>query len=278
MRERELMLRGAKVAMAIALLAGCFGSAQAQSSSKKRLEAFAKLPDWSGIWELDAFVGQYDGQQFSKEGQQKLKEYAAELRPSFTPEYQAKYEEIRKKIQAAIDADPNHTPVTHPPLCGSPPFPATSSPGMYEWLLTPEEATFVSTVGAIRHIYTDGRPHPPKDELWPTPMGDSVGHWEGDTLVVDTIATKQRIYMGELTGFFMPMSDKLHYTERIHMLDHNHMQIEETVEDPVALTKPIHVTITHTRVTDFNRMVDEADCEQNERDPVVNGRFDTVVH
>ncbi len=267
-----------RAAILVPLLAVSLSTASAQTSSKKRVEEFAKLPDWSGIWELDAFVGQADGQQFSAEGQRKLKEYAAAMRPSFTPEYQAKYDEIRKKVQAAVAADPSHPPATHQPLCGAPPFPATSSPGMFEWLVTPEETTFVSTVGAVRHIYTDGRSHPPPDELWPTLMGDSIGRWEGDTLVVDTIGTRKQLYSGELSGFFYPMSDQLHFTERIRMVNHNEMRIEYTVEDPAALTKPIHATITHTRVTDFNRMIEETDCEQNERDPIVNGRFQTVVH
>lgn len=265
-------------AILVALLTISLCSARAQKSSKKRVEEFAKLPDWSGIWELDAFVGQSDGQQFSAEGQRELKAYAAALRPSFTPEYQAKYDEIRKKAEAEIAADPDHPPATHQPLCVAPPFPATTSPGMFEWLITPEETTFVSTVGAVRHIYTDGRSHPPKDELWPTLMGDSIGHWEGDTLVIDTISTKPRLYMGELTGYFVPMSNQLHFIERVHMVNHNEMQIDYTAEDPVALTKPIHATITHVRVTDFNRMVEETDCEENERDPIVNGRFTTVTH
>jgi hypothetical protein len=264
-------------AIAVTLVAGCLVPAAGQTSSQERIKAFAKLPDWSGIWELDAFVGQADGQQFSAEGQRRLKEYAAALRPSFTPEYQAKYDEIRKKVEAAIAADPDHPPVTHEPLCAAPPFPAISTPGMYQWRVTPEETTFISTVGAVRHIYTDGRSHPPKDELWPTLMGDSIGHWEGDTLVVDTIGTRKRLYTGELSGFFVPASDQLHFTERIRMVNHDQMQIDYTVEDPVALTKPIHVVIVHARVTDFNRMIEETDCEQNERDPVVNGRFTTVV-
>jgi hypothetical protein len=108
-------------------------------------------------------------------------------------------------------------------------------------------------------------------------MGDSVGHWEGDTLVVDTISTRKRLYMGELSGFFVPTSDQLHFTERIRMVSHDQMQIDYTVEDPVALTEPIRATIVQVRVTDFSRMVEETDCEQNERDPVVNGRFKTVV-
>jgi len=274
----RIVMRPATSAILVALLFSSFCPVRAQTLSKKRVEAFAKLPDWSGIWELDAFVGQADGQQFSAEGQRKLKEYAAAGRPSFTPEYQAKYDEIRKKIQEAVAADPAHPPATHQPLCEAPPFPATASPGMFEWRVTPEETTFISTVGAVRHIYTDGRSHPPSDELWPTLMGDSIGHWEGDALVVDTIATRRRLYTGELSGFFIPMSDQLHFTERIRMVNRDQMQIDYTVEDPIALTKPIHTTITHTRVTDFNRMVEETDCEQNERDPIVDGRFKTVVH
>jgi hypothetical protein len=273
----RMAVRRVLPAIAIALIAPCLFLTRAQSSSKGRVEAFAKLPDWSGIWELDAFVGQADGQQFSAEGQRRLKYYADALRPSFTPDYQAKYDGIRKKVEAAIAADPAHPPVTHQPLCDPPPFPAILTPGMFEWRVTPEETTFISTVGAVRHIYTDGRSHPPKDELWPTLMGDSIGHWEGDTLVVDTISTKRRLYMSELSGFFVQTSDQLHFIERIRMVNHDQMQIDYTVEDPIALTKPIHATILHVRVTDFDRMIEETDCEENERDPVVDGRFTTVV-
>jgi hypothetical protein len=265
--------------IALFVLFGCLSFTSAQNlNSKARVAAFAKLPDWSGMWEPDTFVGQADGQQFSEEALRKMKERAQAMRPSFTPEYQAKYEQIKKPIEAAIAADPAHPPATHHPLCGAPPFPATFTPGMFEWRVTPEETTFISTVGAVRHIYTDGRSHPPQDEMWPTLMGDSIGHWEGETLVVDTIGTRPRLYMGELTGFFVPMSDQLHFTERIRIVNHDSMQIEYTVEDPLALTKPIHVVFTYVRVTDFNRMLEEADCEENERDPVVNGRFTTVTH
>jgi|SRR6516162_8093988 len=263
--------------MAIALTAGSWWLALPQTSSQQRIAAFAKLPDWSGIWELDAFVGQADGQQYSQEGQRKAKQYAEALRPSFTPAYQAKYEQIKKAIETAVAADPAHPPVTHQPLCIAPPFPATASPGLFEWRVTPEETTFISTVGAVRHIYTDGRSHPPKDELWPTLMGDSIGHWQGDTLVVDTVATKPRIYLQELTGFFMPMSDQLHFGERIRMASHDEMQIDYTVEDPLALSKPMHVTFTYARVIDFTRMIEETDCEENDRDPVIEGRFKTLV-
>ena len=60
------------------------------------------------------------------------------------------------------------------------------SPLMFEILPTPKETALIFSSREIRHVYTDGREHPGKEDLWPTPWGDSIGHWEGDTLVIDT--------------------------------------------------------------------------------------------
>ncbi len=274
------MLRPAIIAVVAALLASCQFSSQAQTSSKKRVEAFAKLPDWSGLWEWDILIGQADGQQLSPEGLRSVQAYIADMQPTFTAAWQPKYDQLEKSLEVAIAADPNHPPATHTP-CETPAFPATALPGMFEWRVTPEETTLISTMGSVRHIYTDGRTHPPKDELWPTRMGDSVGHWEGETLVVETVATKPQM-MWLVHGFpvLVPMSDQLHFVERIRMVNRNEMQIRFTPEDPVALAKPINATITYVRVTDINRMIDEddTDCKPGtDRNPVVNGRFTTVV-
>ena len=275
------MTRQTTVAVVAALLAGCLCPAQAQTSSRKRNEAFAKLPDWSGLWEWDILVGQADGQQLSPEGMRRLQAYIAAMQPAFNTEWQAKHEQAKKALDAAVAADPNRPPATYTP-CTPPSFPATAEPGIFEWRVTPEETTLVSTLGAVRHIYTDGRSHPPKDELWPTRMGDSVGHWEGDTLVVDTIATKPQIRLldGNQLLTVIPMSEQLHFVERIRMVNRNEMQIQFTTEDPAALAKPREVTLTWERVTDINRMIDDenADCSAaTDRNPVVNGRFTTIV-
>jgi len=96
------------------------------------------------------------------------------------------------------------------------------------------------------------------------------------------VATKPETLVFE-KGFALtvPMSDQLHFTERIRMVSHDEMQIQFTTEDPVALGKPIEATITYVRVTDIDRMIDDenADCSPaTDRNPVVNGRFTTVVH
>lgn len=271
--------QAAMASFAAALLSACLCT-QAQQNSKKRVEAFAKLPDWSGLWEWDAYVGVADGQQLTPEGSRRMAAFIAAMQPSFTPAWQPKYDQLMQSLHAAMAADPNNPPATFE-ACAARPFPATYLPEYYEWRVTPEETTLISAMGSIRHIYTDGRSHPPADELWPTKMGDSIGHWEGGTLVVDTIATKPELWLllREAFRVAVPMSSQLHFTERIGMVNPNEMQIHFTADDPIALAKPIQVTITHMRVTDLNRMSEENDCDPaTERNPIVNGRFQTVIH
>jgi hypothetical protein len=266
------------------MLAGVVCLAQAQTSSKQRIKAFATLPDWSGLWEFDVYVGESIGQSLSPDGSRRAKAYTASVHPVFTAAWLPKIDDAKKKEQDAIAADPNQPPALFgPSLCNRvPPFPATMLPGLYEWRVTPEETTLISDLGSVRHIYTDGRSHPPKDELWPTSQGDSIGHWEGDTLVVDTVAMKiPIIYLAAEGGFVVrPLSNELHTVERIRMVNHNEMQIRLTAEDPIALAKPIEITIAWERVKNYTRMddnnVDECDPEAD-RHPVVNGRVTTLV-
>jgi hypothetical protein len=84
----------------------------------------------------------------------------------------------------------------------------------------------------VRQIYTDGREH---DKNLPgTWMGDSVGHWEGDTLVVDTVNFNDKTWL-DRGGH--PHSDALHLTERIHRVPPDLLQIDLTIDDPKAYTK-----------------------------------------
>ena len=271
------MMRGATGAVVVAvLLAGCVGPAEEPTSSKQRIEAFARLPDWSGLWEPNIFVGEGIGQGLSSQGQRNAQPVMVTTLP-FNAEWQAKFDAAQQAHDAAVAADPEHPPAPPYNNCASPPFVMNMiSPALYEWRITPEETTIVDTIGGIRHLYTDGRSHPPADELWPTRAGDSVGHWEGDTLVVDTVAVKPDILP---FGFVsLRMSDQLHFIERMRMVDHDGLQDQFTLDDPVALTKPLTVTFSYARVTDTNRMVDETECDSTtDRNPIVNGRFTSIT-
>ena len=85
----------------------------------------------------------------------------------------------------------------------------------------------------IRQIYTDGRGHP--EDLAPTWMGHSIGKWEGDTLVVDTIGINQYTWL-DRDGYVH--SDALHLTERLRRTDEKTMTLDITFDDPKAYTKP----------------------------------------
>jgi hypothetical protein len=85
----------------------------------------------------------------------------------------------------------------------------------------------------IRQIWTDGRGH--RDDLSPSWMGDAIGHWEGDTLVVETTNFNDKTWI-DRRG--VPHSEQLKLTERIHRIDADNMQIDLRVEDPIAFTAP----------------------------------------
>ncbi len=90
---------------------------------------------------------------------------------------------------------------------------------VFQVVVTPEETLFVMDHGEVRHIYTDRRAHPVGDDLWPTPLGDSVGHWAGQTLVIDTVARTA----GPISMFSpaAELGEQAHFIERVHQIDGN---------------------------------------------------------
>jgi len=107
---------------------------------------------------------------------------------------------------------------------------------------------------AIRFIPTDGRAHPVDPD--PTWMGDSVAHWEGDTLVVDSIGFNDKT---EVSGFMH--TESLHVVERFRRIENGSLQYDVTVEDPNVFTRP---WVLPTRTLPFRpelERVDEFVCE-----------------
>jgi len=84
----------------------------------------------------------------------------------------------------------------------------------------------------VRQIFIDGRQHP--EDLTPSWMGDSIGRWEGDTLVVDTVGFSDKTWLDQ-EGH--PHSDALHLVERIRRVSHDALNIDFTIDDPKAYTK-----------------------------------------
>ncbi len=123
-------------------------------------------------------------------------------------------------------------------FCMPPGFPRIDyAGGPFKVLVTPGVTAFLyeTLVGLMfRQVFTDGRPLPQvSDPSW---LGYSVGRWEGDTFVVDTVGLKDGGWLDTLKGH--PSSDALQVTERFRRTDFGHMDLAITIDDPKAYRKP----------------------------------------
>ena len=112
----------------------------------------------------------------------------------------------------------------------------------------------------IRQIFLDGRPLPPSD-VEPWWYGYSTGRWEGDTLVVETSGFRDGGWL-DING--SPLTDAAKMTERFRRVNYGNLEIEITVDDPKAYTRPWTVTVKQT-ITPDDELI-EFICQENERD------------
>jgi hypothetical protein len=203
--------------------------------------ALAKLPDWSGVWETD-WRGQHRGSGPP----------APRTQPKLTPEFQAKMSAAPRLPGGAAGSGANCVPPGLPGIM--------TQPYPIEFLFTPGKiAILIEAYMQFRHVYTDGRPHPEDPD--PTYMGHSIGHWEGDTLVVDSVGFNDSI---RIAGRY-PHSDQLHIVERIRRVDKDWMQIETTFIDPQVLAEPYTTSGWFRHLDDEIR---EYICLENNHDSV----------
>jgi hypothetical protein len=136
----------------------------------------------------------------------------------------------------------------------------TTTPYPFRIMQTPGLTLIVYEGGAHiwRQIFTDGRPH--SEDPNPSWLGESIGHWEGDTFVIDTIGLNGKTWLDEAG---LPTTESLHVTERIRRPDFGHLEIENVVDDPKAYTKPWSFT-THPVMLKGELM--EYICQENNRD------------
>jgi hypothetical protein len=114
---------------------------------------------------------------------------------------------------------------------------------------------YEGSIHSFRQIFMDGRKHPP--ELDPTWYGHSIGWWEGDTLVIDTVGFNDKAWYD---GRGTPHSERLHTVERITRLDLGRLQIRVTIDDPGTYSKPFDVTINAT--TTIGDEIKEYICQE----------------
>ena len=118
----------------------------------------------------------------------------------------------------------------------------------------------------LRHIYMDGRKLPPQGEVQPWWYGYSVGHWDGDTLIVETNnlrGAEDSPYDGWLDVNGSPYSEQAKFTEKIRRPTYDHLQIDFTVDDPKAYTKPWTVRVDQRLIVDQDLI--EFECNENQQ-------------
>ncbi len=177
------------------------GAAKAQSS--------APTPDLSGVWVVREQSDTFD----------------MKVEPPMQPWAEAKFKALSgRELDPARSCFPYGVPRI---LLALRPFEIVQNPGRV--LILFEQNHWV------RQIHMDGREHPGPEDLFPTWMGHSIGEWDGDTLVVDTIGRNDKTWLDHAGH---PNTDALHVVERYRRVDQETLVVDVTIDDPKAYTKP----------------------------------------
>lgn len=222
------------------------GVAQGQGAAypKGHYAALDALPDWGGIWFVMA----------APPGS------APAAGPKLKGEYLARREAWVAEVRANSGVTKRDRSYCSPP--GMPRIMRLAQ-YPYEFIFAPGRVTINQEAWMqTRTVWTDGRAH--QEDPDPSFMGDSIGHWEGDTLVVDTIGISGALEID--TGW--PHSDRFHLIERIHLdpADPDVLVNEMRMEDPDALAEPYEITTRYRR--DRYGALLEFQCSENDRNPV----------
>jgi hypothetical protein len=234
-----LLLTAAALATSPAAIAQVPGS---------RLADGTVVPDMSGIWE------RIEGIRFNPGGQL----------PPYNAEFRRRYDlamEARNRGERVADPTSRCLPQ------GMPRFMVASYP--LEILQTKGQVTIIAEWSSqVRRIFTDGRGHPPADEIDITFNGHSTGSWKGQTLEVDTVGIR-----GDTSFDASPLthSDQLTVSEKIYLKNPQTLVAEITVTDPVAFTQPWKVVRTYRRGGPDARIMEYV-CEENNREIFLPGQ------
>ena len=187
-------------------------------------------PDFSGIWTSDS------------------KTYANVGQPTLTPAMQKLYDERRGGKSKEKDPVSKCLPTGVPRITAEP----------FKILQTPDLILMMFEGGthSFRQVHLD-RGHVPAAEWENNWMGHSIGKWEGDTLVVDTVGFNDLTW---LNAQGLPHSEDLHVVERYTRPDATHLNVSITMEDKGAFTKPVTFTRVHTLST--GREIKEYTCTE----------------
>jgi len=204
------------------------------------------VPDFSGAW------GPYRG---GRGADPKLAPPPA-TPLAMKPEY-AKAYEARRAAEAAANSR-GEPLATASSACVPYGMPSMMSVAVYpiEVIQTPKQVTIIAEAfSEVRRVYI-GKMQQKIDDVPPGYYGRSVGRWEADTLIIDTVGIKESVQYQR-----MPHSDQMHITERMRLVAPDVLHDQITIEDPVVLEKPYSYTLAYRRMPDYEMV--EFVCDNN---------------
>jgi hypothetical protein len=195
-------------------------------------------PDLSGIWSPNVkYVGNI----------------AADMKPGDLPMQPWAEKLTRERTESHSKEDPEARCLpTGVPRITPYPYKIVQTPSLVVML-------FEGNIHSYRQFFLDGRGHPKDPD--PSWYGDSIGKWDGDALVVDSIGFNDRFWF-DFSGH--PHTTALHVIERYTRPDLGHLSVQITVDDPGAYTKPWTVTEVSRLLTNWE--IHEYICNENNRD------------
>jgi len=270
--KRSARLKAALV-VGVVLTFTSAASAQDYKTSSEHFEALKrqagggtkmtwdKLPDWTGIWVRGP---KGVGLRFDP-AQPSLQQTTAQLTPEFAQKHREKLERVAKGVE--------WDPISN---CIPPGYPRwLTEPFLREFVLRPDQSLLINEmVNDIRRIYTDGRDHTPPEEAYPLWNGDSIGFWDGDSLVIHTTQLMGGQYQRSQPDY----TDEVETVERWRKVDNDTIEAEVTVYDPPALVKPWRVTQRYIRVTTPGIRIRSWVCEENANNDVFQTKEGTTEH
>jgi len=232
----------AALGVSLVLLAQTTGQPAQQKEERSGSRA-----DLTGVWSQHppASTREYDNFTFFKD------------EPPMTPWAEAKYKVAKPSFGPhSFPISETNDPVYHG--CFPPGVPRVFlHPLIMEIVQTPARVLILFEYDQMRReIYTDGRAH--DTAVGPTWMGDSIGHWEGDTLVVDTINFNDKTWLDRIGH---PHSEALHLVERLRRPDPESLVDEMTIEDRKAYRQPLTAKLYY-RLRPGWRVLEQF-CEDN---------------
>lgn len=249
------MIRRSRTAWQIGMLGLVLASAAGRAAQS--------MPDWSGVWQVKgsmAVLSRDDARMFVPG----TRDFAP-LKPQYERRYQidlvrAEHQGDPKAKDSLTDTNTLHC------FAGMPRLIAT--PFQYEFILTPQQS-WILIDKAVRHVFTDGRDWPAADARWPLMLGRSKGHWEGDTLVIETVDMRTDMWADTTP---LTLSARASVIERLRKIDANTIENQVTIRDPEKFTGDWHFTRQYVRANSHEWPDDPELCGgPDDRNPVVKG-------